>query len=82
MTVWSKDIIETLKGLFLCTDWDIFYGLGIDKATDTITENIKFCMDCVATKNIITTYPINKRDITREVKSQREQWATHAKVPS
>ena len=41
-TVWSKDSIVTMKGPFLCTDWDIFHGLGIDEATDTITQYIKF----------------------------------------
>lgn len=40
----------------------------IDEATDTITEYIKFCVDCVATKKVITLYPDNKPYITRELK--------------
>lgn len=47
---------------------DIFHGLGIDEATDTITEYIKFCVDCVVTKKVITIYPNNKPYITRELK--------------
>ncbi|KAK0150330.1 hypothetical protein N1851_008575 [Merluccius polli] len=31
----------------------IFHGLGIDEATDTITDYIKFCVDCVATKKVM-----------------------------
>ena len=44
------------------------HNLGIDEALDTITEYIKFCVDCVATKKDITFYPNNKSYITRELK--------------
>ena len=68
VTVWDKDSIETLKGSFLCTDWDIFSDLEIDDATEAITDYIHFCADNVVAKKDIVVYPNNKPYITKSVK--------------
>lgn len=68
VSVWDRDSKETLKGSFLCTDWDIFHNQDIDVATDTITEYIRFCVDSLVTKKDNTVYPNNKPYITKNVK--------------
>lgn len=60
VTVCSKDSIEALNGSFLCTDWNIFHNLYVAEATDTITDDIKFCEGYVADKKVIATYPNNE----------------------
>ena len=74
---WSHDNIETLKGSFLCTNWDIFHDLDIDEAAETITDYILFCVSCVVTKKVVTVYPNNKPYITGEIKDciKRKQLA-------
>ena len=65
VTVWDKDSLETLKGSFLCTDWDILSNLEIDEATEVITDYVHFCADNVVTKKDITVYPNNKPTICK-----------------
>lgn len=75
--VWNNDSIDTLRGCFSLTDWEIFYDeLELDEATDTITEYIKFCTDYVIPMKQITMYPNNKSRISMEIKgciSQRNR---------
>ncbi len=68
VSVWSKDSVETLKGSLLCTNWDVFYNSDIDVAVDTITDYLKFCVDCVVPKKEVKVYPNNKPYISKDVK--------------
>ena len=69
INAWTDDSIETLKGCFLCTDWDTFSGEpNLDNATEVTTDYIKFCVDTVIPKMTIKVYPNNKPYITKEVK--------------
>lgn len=69
VNVWSSDSIETLKGCFLCTDWDMFSGENnLDYATEVTTDYIQFCIDTVIPKKTIKTFPNSKPYITKEVK--------------
>lgn len=61
-----QDSLETLKGSFLSTHWDMFQDLGTDEATGTITCDIKFCVDCVVIKKGFITHPNNELYRTRE----------------
>ncbi len=47
--IWDNESVETLRGCFSCTNWDLFHSLKLEEATDTITEYIKFCKDNVLT---------------------------------
>lgn len=66
--MWTEDSIETLKDVFLCTDWSIFHTLELDKATDTIMDYMISCIDSVVAKKDVIVYPNNKPYITKEVK--------------
>lgn len=66
--VWTEDTIETLKGCFQCTEWNIFHRLDVDTAAETVTDYIQFCVDNTIPKKEITVYPNNKSYITKEVK--------------
>lgn len=66
VNAWTNDSIETLKGCFLCTDWDTFSDE--DNVTEVTTDYIKFCVDTVIPKKTIKVYPNNKPYITKEVK--------------
>lgn len=50
----------------LSADWCTCH---LNKATDTITEYIKFCINCVVLKKDVILYPNNKPYITTEVKA-------------
>ena len=58
-------MVETLKGCFLCTDWDTFSGeLNPPNATEVTTDYIKFCVDA---------------DLKTDNKSQPQQLTLHHK---
>lgn len=59
---WSIDAIETLKGCFECTNWDIFSAAcdSLDELTDTVMSYVKFCEEiCIPTKTV--TFYGNKK---------------------
>ncbi len=68
ISVWSENSVETLKGCFLSTDWEILQNGDIHEATVTTTEYIKFCEDNVLEKKCVTVFPNNKPYITKEIK--------------
>lgn len=61
--------METLKGCFSCMDWNIFHRLDLNEATETITDNINFCVDTIVPKKYILYFPNNKPHITRDIKT-------------
>lgn len=65
--LWSEDSIESLKGCFLCTEWDIYYSADIDETTEVIADYVNFCTDNVATKKQVTIYHYNKLYITKDI---------------
>ncbi len=66
--MWNNDNIETLKGCFSCTNWNLFHTLELEEAAETITDYINFCKDNVLNQKIITLYPNNKSYISKEIK--------------
>lgn len=68
ISVWSEDSIETLKGCFDSTDWDLFHEMDIETATESITDYINFCVDSIVEKKTVTVFPNSKSFITKEVK--------------
>ncbi len=69
MLQWTEDSVETLRGCFECTDWNMFHNLELNEATETITDYINFCVNNVVPKKVILHYPNNKPHITKEVKT-------------
>ena len=68
VNVWSEDTVETLKGCFLCTDWEVFHSDDINETTMVTTDYIKFCTDNVVPQKEVITYANNKPYITKEIK--------------
>ena len=66
---WTESSIETLKGCFLCTDWDIFLSHDLNEATDVITDYINFCVDNIIPKKHVLHFPNNKPYITQDIKA-------------
>lgn len=67
--VWSDDKIEELKGCFLSTDWDVFLKeADIDRATESTTAYISFCVDSIIPQKTVKIYPNNKPYITKDIK--------------
>ena len=67
--MWSDDNIEEFKGCFLSTDWDIFFkDADIDRATESITAYIFFCVDSIIPQRTVKIYQNNKPYITRDIK--------------
>lgn len=53
ISVWSEDSIETLKGCFDSTDWDLFHEMDIETATESITDYIHFCVGSIVEKKTV-----------------------------
>lgn len=68
ISVWSEDSIETLKGRFDSTDWDLFHEMDIETATESITDYIHFCVDSIVEKKTVTVFQIIQSFITKEIK--------------
>lgn len=66
---WNEDSVDTLRGCFSCTDWNIFHHLELNEATETTKDYIKFCVDNIIPKKCVVHYPNNKPHITKEVKA-------------
>lgn len=69
VTLWTEEGIESLKGCFLCTDWDVFHDADINVTTDTITDYINYCVDSVLHKKQVVVYANNKPYITKDIKN-------------
>jgi len=59
-----NDIVESLKGCFLLSD---FHSDDFDKTTMVTTDYIKFCTDNVVQKKELITNANNKPHITKEI---------------
>jgi len=59
-----NDIVESLKGCFLFSD---FHSDDIDKTTMVTMDYIKFCTDNVVHKKELITNANNKPHITKEI---------------
>ena len=71
---WTNDNIETLRGCFECTDWDVFFGNNtIDEATEAVSNYIKFCENLVLPEVRHKIYPNNKPWITKDIRSLLER---------
>ena len=70
VNVWSVDNVETLKGCFMCTDWELFTqdNPDINTATYSATDYVKFCTEIVIPKKTVKCFPNNKPYITKEIK--------------
>ena len=71
MKSWTKDSLDTLKGCFDSTDWDMFSQScdTLDELTTVITDYITYCVDSIIPTRTIKVYLNNKPWITKEFKS-------------
>ena len=67
---WTADSIESLKGCFECTDWDMFYNgcANVNELADVISSYISFCVNRIIPTKQITIYPNNKPWVTKDLK--------------
>lgn len=65
--VWSEDSIETLKGSYLCTDWEVFREDDTDHTITVTTDYMNFCVEAIPTK-IVKVYPNSKSYIDSDIK--------------
>ena len=65
---WSHDNVESLRGCFDCTDWDVLYDdcADLDSNVDVC---ISFCVDNIVPTKTVKIYPNNKPWVTKDVKS-------------
>ena len=84
VNVWSVDNVETLKGCFICTDWEVFTpnNPDINTATDSVTDYIKFCTETVIPKKTVKCFTNNKPYITRISKTayKEKSWCLQGKT--
>ncbi|KAK6178302.1 hypothetical protein SNE40_013103 [Patella caerulea] len=68
---WNKESLESLKGCFECTVWDIFESdpPDINEWCDVITNYISFCVEMIIPVKEIKIFPNNKPWISKELKS-------------
>lgn len=66
--IWSTNSIETLKGCYLSTNWDIFHEPDLNISTDVITSYINFCVEAVIPHKTIKIYLNNKPYINKDIK--------------
>ena len=67
---WTEDSISSLQACLEWTCWECFYDTDdINELCDTVSKYIVFCVDlCIPTKKVVT-YPNNKPQVTKELKS-------------
>ncbi|KAJ8405310.1 hypothetical protein AAFF_G00323010 [Aldrovandia affinis] len=68
VTVWSEGDIKTLKGSYLCTDWEVFQEESIDHTVTVTTDYINFCVEGVIPTKKVKVYPNNKTYIKGDIK--------------
>ncbi|XP_033111259.1 uncharacterized protein LOC117112300 [Anneissia japonica] len=67
--IWSRDSIETLRGCFEVTNWDVFFeGSTLNGATEAISHYIDFCVESVVQEKQIKVYPNNKPWLNGSIK--------------
>ena len=67
VAVWDDDTIDSLKGEFRCTDWDVFINNCTDMSElcDTVSSYVNFCEQCVVKCKDEVCYPNTKPWITK-----------------
>ncbi|KAJ8354281.1 hypothetical protein SKAU_G00218480 [Synaphobranchus kaupii] len=53
--VWSEESRETMKGSYLCTDWEVFQGENIDHTVTVTMDYMNFCVDGVIPSKKVKT---------------------------
>ena len=68
----DSDTVDTLKGCFECTDWDIFTNScdSTEELVDTVSGYINFCEQTVVTSKTVKCFPNNKPWVTKEIKDK------------
>ena len=63
--------MESLRGCFDCTDWDVLYDdcADLDSNVDVCSGYISFCVDNIVPTKTVKIYPNNKPWVTKDVKS-------------
>jgi hypothetical protein len=67
---WTDDALETLKGCFECTEWEILCDKDrpLEENIDVLSSYISFCVDSIVPKKEVTCYPNNKAWVTGPLK--------------
>ncbi len=75
ITIWPENATSTLQDCFQCTDWNMFKEAAtynnhtdLQEYTETVTANIKKCMDDVTVTKTITTRANQNPWMTAEVR--------------
>jgi hypothetical protein len=69
--VWNNDSVETLRGCFELTDWEMFFQSSegdLDVTNDSICSYMSFCAGNVIPTKEIQLYPNNKPWVSKEMK--------------
>lgn len=53
-------MFESLKGCFICTDWEVFHSNNIDEANVVMMDNIICCTENVESLKEVIINPNNK----------------------
>ena len=63
--------MESLRGCFDCTDWDVLYDdcADLDSNVDVCSGYISFCVGNIVPTKTVKIYPNNKPWVTKDVKS-------------
>ena len=66
---WTDDAVESLRGCFDCTDWDLLSDPSdpLDTRVDVITDYMKFCLDNVIPHTVKKVYPNSKPWFTSHI---------------
>ena len=59
--------MESLRGCFDCTDWDVLYDdcADLDSNVDVCSGYISFCVDNIVPTKTVKIYPNNKPWVTK-----------------
>ena len=70
MKCWTAESIESLRGCFDYTDWQMFYDSSSDlnEFVDVISSYVTHCVDMLIPTKQITVFPNNKPWVTKDLK--------------
>ena len=69
---WSATAIESLRGCFACTEWEVFMDSSsdLDECTDVIMDYVKFCEDICVPTRVATFYPNQKPWFNKSIRNK------------
>ena len=67
---WTCDGMEELRGCFESTELSVFFDScsSHHELAETVTDNLRFCEDCLITSKSVRIFPNNKPWVTKDLK--------------